>query len=271
MDLTLEEVTVLHAQIGAEVINSALNTGGRARLVVRNSHFDGGSPPTMLTSVFAVTDVDALIEGNVVRRIQTFGCIQAQQGANADVMGNDVDECGLANGGLAAIAMSPGTVVNMIGNTVRNSTASDSRFGIVWSGSATGRVERNTVLDYVQPGATPIPAGIGVFGTANPTVQFNDIAGNAQAGLRKLPGVLIDATCNWWGSADGPSGDGPGSGDAVFGPVTFIPFATEPIAGTNETCGAPANINAPPVVPGAIASPSAVADSEDPFPLRAIE
>jgi len=76
----------------------------------------------------------------------------------------------------------------------------------------------------------------------SPTVRFNDIVGNAQAGLRIASNqtLTIDATCNYWGSASGPSGLGTGTGDAVVvqpggaAPV-IAPFATAPIAGTDAT------------------------------------
>ena len=43
----------------------------------------------------------------------------------------------------------------------------------------------------------------------------------------------IDATNNYWGSASGPSGDGPGTGDAVYAhgnDIAFTPWATVPVS-----------------------------------------
>ena len=57
------------------------------------------------------------------------------------------------------------------------------------------------------PSSTPV----------TPTVRFNDLQGNAQAGLRIAPNqtIQIDGSCNYWGSEAGPSGAGPGDGSAV--------------------------------------------------------
>ena len=39
---------------------------------------------------------------------------------------------------------------------------------------------------------------------------------------------IVDARDNWWGDASGPSGAGPGSGDAVTTNVDFNPWLTSP-------------------------------------------
>jgi len=73
---------------------------------------------------------------------------------------------------------------------------------------------------------------------ANVTVRYNEIVGNAQAGLRIAPNITtpIDARCNYWGSTSGPSGTGlGGTGDALVvepggARPAWAPFATRPAA-----------------------------------------
>lgn len=49
-------------------------------------------------------------------------------------------------------------------------------------------------------------------------------------GVSNIPGAAQDAAGNWWGADDGPSGEGPGSGDAVGPDVAFAGFLSAPPA-----------------------------------------
>ncbi len=77
-----------------------------------------------------------------------------------------------------------------------------------------------------------VPYGASVTMTANQ----NAVAGNLSAGYdNTVSGLAQDVTRNWWGAADGPGGDGTGSGDAVYslsGEVGFDPWL---IDGTSST------------------------------------
>jgi hypothetical protein len=231
-NVTIMESTVLRANFGALIENDAEVIGQRGDLVVRNSTFDGGEPSRMEVAVFATSHVDALIERNTVRRT-LWSCIQVQDHANGEVVENDVDMCGLSGG--IRVWLYGSTAANVIGNTVRNSQRSNSRFGIFF-GWGTGVIERNSVIDYVQPTADASFGAAAIrLREAAVAVRFNDISGNSHAGLRSTASVAVNAACNWWGATDGPSGIGGGSGDAVLGAATFVPFATVPIAGTPET------------------------------------
>jgi len=75
--------------------------------------------------------------------------------------------------------------------------------------------------------------GIYVFDTQTElkgiTVNFNNIADNSLSGVRNEVGETLDVTNNWWGDATGPSGFGPGEGDAVSDNVDFEPWLGAPL------------------------------------------
>ena len=65
-------------------------------------------------------------------------------------------------------------------------------------------------------------------------LRFNNVVGNAigmiatgGGGGRLAGGAAVLAPDNWWGDPSGPSGDGPGSGDSVFGPIDYGDWLTE--------------------------------------------
>ncbi len=67
----------------------------------------------------------------------------------------------------------------------------------------------------------------GVYAMSNsiPTIADCSISGNTSYGVyNNSSSVTLDAENNWWGSADGPGGVGPGSGDAVSANVDFTPW-----------------------------------------------
>lgn len=61
-----------------------------------------------------------------------------------------------------------------------------------------------------------------------PNIHYNNIINNTLMGIHwKTSSTWIDATFNYWGSADGPSGYGPGSGDEVDQQIIFEPWLSE--------------------------------------------
>jgi hypothetical protein len=284
VDLTVEwtKVLAVNPPIDADTLITVANNladGRRARMVVRHNFIDGTVPNPPFAQNFGVRpegDVDALIERNVIRR--TGGaCIfvlpRSDLGGelNADILDNDLDECHPA-GRVAAIIVGPfganlpsptrpitatGTV-NIIGNKIANSTGACLNSAIDYE-VFSGRIERNRIESVVKPCAAPtgrnLPAAIWIgrltpahpFPPVTPTVRFNDIVGNAHAGLGIAPNqtIPIDASCNYWGSESGPSGLGAGTGDAIVvqpggAAPEFMPFATKPIAGRKvKRCSQP--------------------------------
>ena len=76
---------------------------------------------------------------------------------------------------------------------------------------------------------TIISNGYGCYTSEHPDVHYNNFENNEYAvyvGFWQSP--LINATDNWWGASDGPSGNGTGSGDPISNYIHYIPWFTEP-------------------------------------------
>jgi pimeloyl-ACP methyl ester carboxylesterase len=258
--LTIQNASFIGDATSVVVINNAVQSGGRAKLDVFNNVFvgSGGSIAISLGG-----DVDARVEGNQVTpgaaavRLSPTGLapitVPAGAAGNLEVTHNDLILP--TNPGSRAIniqgIVGTGTygTVNIVGNTFHGRSISTpcAEAAIAYESYA-GRIERNSIVGAVQdcagtqgrggPGAIRIGTSVSGIPPAIVSVRFNDIAGNAFAGLwvGRNQTTSLDARCNWWGSASGPSGAGlTGTGDAVVveagaAPPVVTPFATEAVA-----------------------------------------
>jgi hypothetical protein len=131
----------------------------------------------------------------------------------------------MIHGGAAVIAhgqlMDAETAVSLHSSaatlTVTNSTFTQNYTGIL---ANFGRITavcttftQNTFGVHLEPG-----------GMGNVNVHQSNLSSNITAGMNNESDTLISAANNWWGAADGPSGDAPGSGDAIFGNVQVVPW-----------------------------------------------
>ncbi|HKW47800.1 MAG TPA: hypothetical protein VJN70_10155 [Gemmatimonadaceae bacterium] len=256
--------------------NDSVKSGGRTHVTLRDNVVDGGvsfksAPSPAFSQMFGISlqgDVDGSVERNAIRHTGGASIVVTTRpdlggNTNVDILDNDMDEAyplqraGIllvqALGGVTGPLTATGTV-NIIGNTIRNSLGSPLPITGISQMYAPGRIERNRIIGVVQKGvfgiATRNPAAIWIGNLSptvstpsiNPVIRFNDIEQNEQAGLRIGPNItsVIDATCNWWGASNGPSGLGSGSGNALLteGGVptpAFSPFAIAPIAGSALT------------------------------------
>jgi parallel beta-helix repeat protein len=148
---------------------------------------------------------DSLIEGNLVRDFATEGIGISGQFLNTEIRNNTVT--GYVEGA---------------GLTFEEHYGRDLSENVnVEGNSFTG----NDLGIYVFDTQTTL-TGI--------TVNFNNIDDNSRYGVWNQGGETLNATKNWWGDAGGPSGRGPGDGDAVSTKVLYSPWlgaepGTEPM------------------------------------------
>jgi len=128
----------------------------------------------------------------------------------------------------------------MVWNTDDNSDLSisetvfqnnDKWGALIWGNTLTNVLIQNSdVLNNDGLGAGYYDIDFYTYADAmeNVAVHYNNITGHSVGGGLKnrneVDSAQVDATCNWWGAGDGPSGSGMGSGDAVTDYVTFIPW-----------------------------------------------
>ena len=154
---------------------------------------------TITDSAFAGIKIGGSADGNTLSDNTITGTLHGgASGSSGSTSGG---------GGTAILLTGFGaTNTTITGNTLEN----NSGYGILQEGTEGSSIDnvahQNSITDNgsLNDG---LPTGGGVLN--------NDAA-------------LFIATQNWWGAADGPSGQGPGSGQSVSANVTFDPWLTCP-------------------------------------------
>ena len=95
-------------------------------------------------------------------------------------------------------------------------------------GSIVATIASNTISGW-QYG---IRLGGALVDAAGSRANNNNISDNDIFGVYNNGTGTLNATCNWWGDASGPNGEGPGTGDAVSPNVDFEPWVAAPTVTT---------------------------------------
>ena len=195
----------------------------------------GGDGSAMGTVTFAYNHIHDS-NGSVV-----FRGLSTDRTSRVDVYGNTWENIGGANGELgqhwAALEVNRALEVNIYNNTINNVSLGEWDEGQalqLWN-IDTLDVHHNVISNNAQ--GVFIYGGAGAFAAPSGSFYDNCISGNAAYGLSLDPtatGGPLQATFNWWGAGDGPSGAGAGAGDTVSANVTFDPWHTSPVVGV---CG----------------------------------
>lgn len=137
-----------------------------------------------------------------------------------------IEECIIANGsgsGVDALVGSGFAVTLNINNCIFTNNALDA-IRISDYGLGAVSVQCNIISDNGGDGIR--------ISRGDVSLQYNYISSNTGNGLTNAGPDTVDATGNWWGDSNGPSGLGAGSGDEVantgVGSVNFSSWATIP-------------------------------------------
>jgi hypothetical protein len=128
-----------------------------------------------------------------------------------------------------AISITPGSGVSKLvldGNIIKGTKAINSNGMDLVLSSTTDlnfSAKDNTVTDW-QNGLLAYAATGSKFVNS---VQFNSFSGN-QFAVNNQTGIALNATCNWWGHANGPTVFVLGPGDRISSFVLFNPWAKAP-------------------------------------------
>ncbi|HET6251784.1 MAG TPA: NPCBM/NEW2 domain-containing protein [Tepidisphaeraceae bacterium] len=115
------------------------------------------------------------------------------------------------------------------GNTVTNH--SDPSGTVRFEGGDTNVSILNNTIQNNNGGGVVIDGKAVPYDSSNFTIEFNNFANNSKGPGDKNSVVADDtnydgplvATNNWWNSASGPGGDGPGTGDTIYGNGHYTP------------------------------------------------
>jgi SdrD B-like domain/Right handed beta helix region len=100
--------------------------------------------------------------------------------------------------------------------------------GIAFKGDDQNVTVTNNAISGGARGVNVSDGGFGLGDNMNIAVNRNSFTGNTQFGVGNSTTSTppLDATCNWWGAANGPGPVGTGSGDMVTTNVSFVQWLT---------------------------------------------
>jgi uncharacterized repeat protein (TIGR01451 family) len=225
---------------------------------MRSTYLAPNAPPLIPSPV--LSNSNNVISGNVALNHPNDRAIQIinglQPGSGNQIVNNVVQNAGgegifLGAGsgdtnsliaGNAVVSASAGIFVgSSVGVTVSGNTVTNTVTGLVIASSghvsitANNLLTNSTGLSLTNSASNPVTATLNTLSGNGTGVRFNSgdagslllnrnaIAGNG-AGITNTAVGALNAECNWYGAADGPSGVGSGSGDSVSTGVDFNPW-----------------------------------------------
>jgi hypothetical protein len=205
---------------------------------IQNNNASGPDSGSGIDTNFGLTN--AVIDSNTFAGNTNSGINNFNSGVNASVTVSNNEFA--AN--RRAIGWSFATASQIINNNIHNSTDSATADVRLFGGVNGLTITCNDITNGAGRGIRIDEECGGSCPNSNITINTNNIAGNAVAGLvvdhLSYAGVL-NAQGNWWGSATGPTiaSNPGGTGDKIDdqdGVVLYSPFATSPNSCAPDQC-----------------------------------
>lgn len=232
-------VTINNNEISEWQRNGIEIRDAAATATITNNILTGmDTTPSVSNGITFYGATDGTVSGNTVT-----GCKYTGSGSGNDFYGGTQACAIISYDGLGIFTVSNNTVINndmgiysrlnSVGNITGNIIEDNLYFGIVFrKGDVTATY--NTItggeIGIFIPSTRP-DTGIA------PVANNNNIDGNTLFGVKNDAAYLIDAEKNYWGSLDGPGGEGPGTGDGVSTDVDYSPWLSLPVGSVPMTYG----------------------------------
>jgi hypothetical protein len=210
-------------------------SGSMTDVSVTDIRYQESGPNYAGTGVAAFGDGPFNITDSTYSEIGRVGVLYFDTGPSGSVYsGNQYTGKGVGDWLDYGVEVGAGAVVTIEDSTfsdnlgvasVDDSTSAGILVTTFFGAGSVATIRGNTITDST----TGIAVGFDLADTSTVTAHLNNITGNGTGVATTVQ--QVDATCNWWGDASGPGGDGPGTGDGVSGNVVFEPWLTAPAPG----------------------------------------
>ena len=183
-------------------------SGGTSGNVVSDNNITGSK-----YGVYVLRSSKTEISGNIIDGSTYFGVRVGSGSANTTITNN--------------------TIKNSAYDGIHIESSSAAITGVVITSNDI--LNNNTTEDTTSGGIFVGQSGSGSVDASQVQAHFNNIVGNKQYGILNMAATgAVDATYNWWGDESGPSGEGPGTGNAVSDNVDYSPWLVPNISVTKS-------------------------------------
>lgn len=218
-----------------------------------NTMSDFAGPAVLVDITNTALDAAVTISGNTITQAANLvvaggaaidiGLAGAPTNAAVEISDNSVTYSGLAPAPLHGVRLAGGLDdVAVTGNALDGGgmgggggEPASSGLYLASTSATYGPIDADDAVEATLNEITGFVNGVSVYDEAGAafgglpaansvSIVRNSLAGNDDFGARSGPANPTTAICNWWGSATGPSGAGPGAGDAVSANVLFAPW-----------------------------------------------